>query len=353
MSHLINIFRVLFPIGVWAIFYVLSLQFFINWTITHSFKAPTWAIHLYTFSHLVLLAIPAHVNQFILLPRYLMNKEYNAYFLKLILLLIFINIALVKLDEFTVGPHNLPEDRLPGHYFFYMIYIIPFMVLFSWTELLDNWYKKNKEVETIKRAKLDAELKWLKAQIHPHFLFNALNNIRALVRFKSDNAEDMIIKLSDLMRYVLANHGDTPIPLQEEVEHIENYISLACMKAKWKGKIHFHKPAEIPPIHIEPLIFTNFVENALKHGNLDDSKGFVDINLDFVADKLHFYVFNSVGKAPSESPVSGIGLTNVKRRLEILYPDTHLLEIYSTKESYKVNLSLQTSPTNIHIYENV
>ncbi|MEM8898253.1 MAG: histidine kinase, partial [Bacteroidota bacterium] len=349
MSHLIHIFRVLFPLGVWAIFYALSFQFFINWTITHSFEAPLWIIHLYTFSHLVLLAIPAHVNQYILLPRYLMEKNYKAYFLNLLLLLILINIVLVKLDEFTVGAHNLPEDRLPGHYFFYLVYIIPFMVLFSWTELLDNWYKKNKEVETIKRAKLDAELKWLKAQIHPHFLFNALNNIRVLVRFKSENAEDMLVKLSDLMRYVLANHADTPIPLQEEVEHIENYISLACMKAKWNGKIHFYRPEKIPPIRVEPLIFTNFVENALKHGNLDDAEGFVHIHLEVKDKDVLFSVLNSVGKTASESPVSGIGLANVKRRLEILYPDTHQLEIYSTPESYRIDLSLRISPTNIHL----
>ncbi len=341
MNVYVNLYRLLVHAGIWALYYFLSYNYYVNWLSDRSLYALPLLIHLYTFLHIFLMVIPIYLNYFYLFSTYFLYKKYLSYIIGLIGAIGLTDMLMVELDVLAIPKGQIPQLRTLGHYFVYIPYTMVFLIMFSWGKLIEGWYEKNREIEMMNKAKLDAELRWLKAQIHPHFFFNALNNIRALVRFRSDDAEEMLLRLSDLMRYVMAHHGNSQIGLQQEVEHIQNYIDLACMKSRWKGKIRFDKPDPIPNIDIEPLILTNFVENALKHGNLDDSEGFVQISLVANEESIRFTVENSKDEARSSSPVSGIGMENVQRRLDLVYPSRYHLNILPANNRYIVDLLIQ------------
>jgi len=199
----------------------------------------------------------------------------------------------------------------------------------------------------LQRQNLTSELKYLKTQINPHFFFNTLNSLYALTLKKSDKAPEIVLKLSDMMRYMLYESNERMLSLSQEINYIENYLELE----KLRHDDHFKMELEItgdPAGHkIAPLLFIPFLENSFKHGIDHQLKsGYVNINLDIQEKSLHLKVANSlpdqeIPNAPKEKKVGGIGLTNVRRRLNILYPQRHKLEISQSNEEFLVTLDLQ------------
>ena len=190
--------------------------------------------------------------------------------------------------------------------------------------------------------KLFSELAFLKSQVNPHFLFNILNNICSLARKKSEETENAIIKLAQIMRYMLQDSKDEKVSLEKELEYLRNYIELQRLRISDQVKIHYTVEGQPEAILIEPLLLIPFVENAFKHGvsYLEDSV--IDILLLINTARLSLQVHNKILRRDIEIPFpdSGIGLKNVIRRLELLYPDKHSLIIKDDGKEYQVELTI-------------
>jgi two-component system LytT family sensor kinase len=208
--------------------------------------------------------------------------------------------------------------------------------------ITNEWFRAEKQKKEMENEKLSSELAFLKSQVNPHFLFNILNNICSLARKKSDDTENAIIQLSKIMRYMLYDSRDEKVSLEKEVEYLQNYIDLQRLRISESVVIAFSIEGNIEGKRVEPMLLIPFVENAFKHGvsYLEDSS--IAIRLRTSEGKLHFRVENNRIKK-NEDPVqqeSGIGLKNVLRRLDLLYPGTHSISIEETAAKYIVKLEI-------------
>jgi len=185
-------------------------------------------------------------------------------------------------------------------------------------------------------------MKFLKSQVNPHFLFNALNNIYTLTVIKSDKAPDNLMRLSEMLRYMLYDSNDGKVPLHKEIDYLENYISLASLKDSRGLNVKVELDKSQPGLKVAPLLFIPFVENAFKHSKIEDLKnGFINISLKTSSEQIEFSVENSIPSVPfKKDKLGGIGLTNTKKRLELLYPYKHLLSISDSGKVYSVLLKL-------------
>jgi LytS/YehU family sensor histidine kinase len=179
--------------------------------------------------------------------------------------------------------------------------------------------------------------------VNPHFLFNILNNICALARKKSDDTENAVIKLSQMMRYMLTESKDEKVNLEKEVDYLQNYIEL--QKLRVSGKVHIDfKIDGNPGLHmIEPMLLIPFVENAFKHGVSYAEESSIGISLRINDDGINFTTENPIFRTNSsnDGSESGIGLKNVLRRLELLYPSAHEISIFDNGKEYKVDLKIR------------
>ncbi len=192
----------------------------------------------------------------------------------------------------------------------------------------------------------DAELKLLKAQLNPHFLFNTLNNLYGLSVIKSDKLPDLMLKLSDLLRYSLYETKEVFVPLQREINYLENYISLEKIRLEEQAEIIFNVEGNIQDEKIAPMLFIVFVENAFKHLAIANGiKSKVVVTVKISEERIHFTCRNTYeevydGEKNLEKGKSGIGLVNAKKRLDLLYTDAHQLKINKTKDEFLVDLIL-------------
>jgi len=192
------------------------------------------------------------------------------------------------------------------------------------------------------REKLEAELKFLRQQTSPHFLLNTLNNVYALARKKSDDTAEVVMKLSELLRFILYESSDPTIPLIEEIKVLEDYLELERMRYDDRLTVSFGKELDTEFYRITPLLLLPFIENAFKHG-ISESRfeSYVDIDIRVNRGRLEYRVENSKDDGPHEpsNKNNNIGLVNVRRRLELTYKDYNL-DIREGENSYRVSLSL-------------
>ena len=200
------------------------------------------------------------------------------------------------------------------------------------------WHKEVEQKDLLLQNR-QAELSFLRSQINPHFLFNSLNNIYALVYDLSPNALPAIAGLSELLRYMLYDANDF-VPLEKELAYIEKYIGLQMLRFGHPVQAYLQVNGAISGIKIAPLLLVPFIENAFKHGDLAQGGRGIEAVLNAVDTKLYFYCFNTKG-AGQKDIGGGIGLTNIRRRLHLLYPGRHTLQINDTPHSFTVNLELQ------------
>lgn len=209
--------------------------------------------------------------------------------------------------------------------------------------ILDNRVKQQllKERETVQ---LKSELTFLRSQISPHFMFNILNNLVSLARKKSDDLEPAIVNLSQLMRYMLYESDDHRVILSKEVDYLKSYINLQMLRFGSNVKVNIDVQGDTNRYIIEPMLLIPFVENAFKHGTgmVDDPVIAISLSIDAETNLMRFIVVNGVSDLDvSKDNSSGIGIANVKRRLAILHPDKHELQIVNKKNSFTVDLSIQ------------
>jgi LytS/YehU family sensor histidine kinase len=207
-------------------------------------------------------------------------------------------------------------------------------------EKLKENEKKQKELE---KEKLNSELAFLKNQVSPHFFFNTLNNIYSLIGIDGPTAQDSVLKLSKLMRYLLyeSEHGETQ--MSHEIDFMNNYIDLMKLRLSQRVELQIDFPEEFSDFTIPPLLFVPFIENAFKHGVSSRDRSFIIIRLEIENLHIRFTAENSIGKGHQASDMqhSGIGLENVRKRLGLLFPWKHELLIEETEKIFRVDLNIQ------------
>jgi LytS/YehU family sensor histidine kinase len=205
-----------------------------------------------------------------------------------------------------------------------------------------GWFELEAKRKQMENDKLMNELKFLKAQINPHFLFNTLNNLYYLAYSQSPNTTEVIAKLSQMMRYMIYDSNYQQVLLSKEIEYMQNYISLERLRLNNEVPIDFEVEGETDNKLITPMIFITFLENAFKHGvSANNPDSWVKISIKIKGNECIYTVENSKLKSVSDSKEkSGIGLQNLKRRLELSYPDKHSLKTDEQSDRYFVQLNL-------------
>lgn len=278
-----------------------------------------------------------------LIPRFWDSKRYVAYGLGLLVLLIlsscfrfFIGWNLVVYMQWDLANEFTPQ------YFVTMLINGLFILMISLPlKLVNNWLEKSEIEEELKTHQLEAELRFLKAQVNPHFLFNALNNIYALSFTESKKAPEMILKLSDMMSYMLYDCNAEKVKLSAEVDYLRNYIDLQQLKKEGEYQIEFATQGNIHSIMIPPMLFIPFFENAFKHGNLDDIQtGWLKAYLEVDEEGLNFSIQNTFDPNFESKEQGGVGLSNIHERLQLLFPNRHSLRMEEEGKVFSVNLHI-------------
>lgn len=321
----------------------------------------------------ILLISLFYVNLFYLTPKFFTSKRPLTFFVSIGILIIIVGAANFYIHEVLAGPFEGPGSHPPGppdgppdgfgpglreggpgpgpHHrrlmlaspFFSSLLLSALVATASTLSVMwNNWVQVRAEEQERTLQKVAAELSVLKLQISPHFLFNTLNNIRWLVRSNAENAEPALVKLSQLLRYVLYQSGQDQVPLEKEVAHLQDYISLQKMRLPENMPLDFAIKGELQHKRIVPLLLIPIVENFFKHGDFSNvAASLIELTVD-----NHKLVFRTVNKISQKSPEgefgaeSGIGMENVKRRLELHYPKNHALKCYAEDDRYFVNLEI-------------
>jgi sensor histidine kinase YesM len=285
-----------------------------------------------------------YLNTYYLIRKLFMPGQLFYYLLAILGCLIFISIFHLLLSG-IIDAYVPSEFHHPSSLHRLLLPVFPslFILAISFAiKITNEWFKAEREKKEMENEKLHSELAFLKSQVNPHFLFNILNNICSLARKKSDDTENAIIQLSRIMRYMLYDSKDEKVSLDKEVEYLQNYIDLQRLRISDSVKIHFEVEGNIEGKMVEPLLLIPFVENAFKHGVSYLEESNIDITLKIDKRDLHFRVVNNKIKK-NDDPVqqeSGIGLKNVLRRLELLYPGSHSINIEDNAAKYIVNLDI-------------
>jgi len=265
----------------------------------------------------------------------------------LFFILVFLVItAVILIEELILERIYFPDtrgSRFPG-VIFTLSQVLPVIIILSGFKFAWDALKRQKEVEELKAAVKDSELQFLTSQINPHFLFNNLNNLYAYAVENSPKTPDIIMELSSVLRYMLYECKEKYVPLSKEVRQLENFVKLNQLQIEERGNINFTCPERKSDYQIAPLILIVFIENAFKHSSASMSSDIqIDINIQLSEDGvLHFCCKNSFQPTTNTDKLSrGIGLQNVKKRLDLLYPDAHDLDIRESNNQYTVKLELQ------------
>lgn len=284
-----------------------------------------------------------YTNLYYLMPQYLAKKKPLTY----LLLLVGLCVVITPLKVLTVffmmsGLPDYQQLLLQNQPTLYGQTLLVAGVS-TLLKIVREWVRQNRLREDLERENLQSELRFLRAQINPHFFFNTLNSIYALTLKKSDEAPDMVLRLSDMMRYMLYECNERMVPLSKEINYLQNYIELEKLRHGSKIKVTFRVEGIVGDLVVAPLIFIVFVENSFKHGLSNQlSDGFVDIRLSINEEEIVFCVENSKTAAhDAHYHQGGIGLINTRRRLDILYPALYKLDIDNGPEVYSVHLKIR------------
>ncbi len=295
--------------------------------------------------------LTTYITIYVLIPKYLLTKKYYKLFLygfyTLAMSVYLITLAIIgsfifitKLDISKVPP-------MGRNFIFILILVYLIVAVISFIYILNHNFNvqsqfkalENKILETNLQIK-EQELHYLKKQIHPHFLFNTLNTIYGLSLKKSEYTPDVILKLSNLLDYILYQVQKPKVVLSEEVAHIEEYIDLEKIRFQDRLKVTFTTHIENETILIPPMLFLPFIENAFKHGNIIHHFLTITIELEATNDSLIFRCTNSAYLKEKEGS-AGIGLENIRKRLTLLYPEKHQLHLTTTSETFVIALEIK------------
>ncbi|MFT3676236.1 MAG: histidine kinase [Chitinophagaceae bacterium] len=216
------------------------------------------------------------------------------------------------------------------------------LLMGGFIRLAYSFIRNQNEKKALENANLNAEVNFLKSQINPHFLFNTLNSIYAQAHSRSENTEFSILKLSELLRYVLYDSGAEKVELTRDIQYINNYIDLQRLRLSNRIQLDYAVEGNLDGLSIAPMLLISFIENAFKHGISYTQPGSILIHIKTEDQQLHLLVHNPLVEKDGFAP-GGLGLKNVTRRLALLYPGRHTLDIIRTPDTHIVNLKLDLS----------
>lgn len=281
-----------------------------------------------------------------LIPNYLAKNRTVVFWLSLVSFVI----LLTPIRDFALllrfsTIENMQEVVRYNHWSSYFVLLF-FAIVSTIVKIISDWTTQTRRQRELETRNIQTELNFLKAQINPHFLFNTLNSLYALSLKKSDDAPEIVLKLSEMMRYMLYECNESSVSLEKEIRYLQNYLDLEKMRLGAKMDVRFTVQGEAVGLQIAPLLLIPFVENAFKHGAANTLRGgFVDVFLMVENRELNLHVENTKPEQPLVRDPSrksgGIGLANVQRRLNILYPKKFNLEIEDKSEIYGINLWLK------------
>ncbi len=327
-----KLFPWIFHLVLWTVW--IGLPFFNTGDNEKFVRFSIWMLPL-SFGNIPLFLI----NSEWLIPKVFRLRGVSFYLLSLLLL-----IAGWSFLSFSYKEWVVPAEVLyRGNGWFWVIIPVVFVTAISTGYgLLVYLQKEEKMRQEEKASRLASELSFLRSQISPHFIFNVLNSIVYLIRSRSDQAESVTIKLSELMRYMLYSPQEDQIPLDQELDYLGNYISLQQTRFEDDVDIRFERKGHGDTLLIEPMILIPFVENAFKHGVGLLVEPVIDIRSEVIGQQFHFHVSNKIAPESAEDKdgSSGIGLKNVCRRLELLYPKSHELSITQDDGWFRIELRL-------------
>ena len=292
----------------------------------------------------------ALLNNFVLIPRFLHKSRYVLY-----AGLVFLVIAGGALFEEAVLEYLFfPETRgadigLRGLQ--WAASKVGFvLILFSTFKLIWDYQQKQKQINELEKEKIESELKFLKSQINPHVLFNNLNNIYSYSLEKSDKVPNMLLKLSEIMRYMLNEGENQFVPLQKEINYLKDFIELQKLRLEERGDVNLDIQGDPENYKIAPLLLVAFVENSFKHSMRSEVDNiFIGFKLKVDDGELYFESINTFSESDGPEPIgtnereTGIGLKNVQKRLQLIYEDRHELNISKDERYFHVKLNLDLS----------
>ena len=287
-----------------------------------------------------------YINYTLLIPQLL--KKYWIYVLSIVVLIVvmmFLKTGLALLYRDVMLEQTNPKTWVTKHtdlnmYMISSVFISGFFIISSCLiKFMLDWFSHIRIQRSLETERKDMELQFLKSQLNPHFLFNSLNNIYSLAYQKSDKTADAILKLAEIMRYMIYESNDSWVALSKEIEYVQSYIELQKLRFKNGASVEMTLNGEIDDQQIIPLILISFVENAFKHGVANDPKDPIRINIIANQKILHFSITNKKSNG-NKDEVGGVGLNNVERRLQLLYPERYKLNIVNSATHYTSELML-------------
>ncbi len=289
-----------------------------------------------------------YVNYLLLIPRYLDKKKYMLYAVNLLGAMVVVGLIKYGLSTqlWAIMHPKIQGDKMAPevlHFFSYFFGTFVTSILFIFFSIIlqftTDWFTNERIQRDLENQRLTAELAFLKSQINPHFLFNSLNSIYSLAYQKSDTTPEAILKLSEIMRYMLYECNDNKVDLAKELTYLQNYIDLQKIRFGKKAYVDFEVNGQVTNQRIVPLLLIAFIENAFKHGVANDPAHPIKLIINLDDGHLAFYMENRK-HVHNRDASGGIGLNNVKRRLDLLYPNSYKLEIHDDEEIYTCELSL-------------
>jgi len=317
------------------VLHILVLLFF-------SFDRNTGSIIVHRAIFLTFYSLATVAITYYLMPKFLYKQKYWQFFLGSGLVVVIV----ITLEETVLEPLIFPDTKrattFPGVYIS-LLGVLPVMFILSGCKFGWDALKKQAQIDELETTIQESELQFLRSQINPHFLFNNLNNLYSYALQESPKTPEIILEMSGVLRYMLYESKEQFVPLKKELEQLGNFIRLYKLQIEDRGKVEFDVDKIQDDYKIAPLILVVFIENAFKHSQSGQSSDIeIDISVKLNGSTLEFQCKNNYEPGFSlDSVAKGIGLRNVRKRLELLYPKKHILEIKEADNSYNVYLRLE------------
>lgn len=324
----------------WCLSYYLLLRVF-------SYSDHSEAIdYIYTAFFHINIVIGVYVNLYVLIPLFLKQRKFVLYFLALTLLIFMSSELNILIFDYLI------DFILSGYYFIsyyelsdivkFMLGYIGITTLFKLSKKWLNLLETNNRLIQLQKEKIENDLKFLKAQINPHFLFNSLNSVYSLALSNAPETPGIILKLSDILRYMLYEADEKKVGLRKEIDCLNKYIEFQKLRISKTYNIKYTITGEITDQTISPLLLIPLVENSFKHGIVkEQGRSFIIIEVTVSKERFDFKIENSKGINSTNMSSKGIGLENIRKRLELLYKNCYTFNIMETSGKFRVELSIK------------
>ncbi|HMJ48123.1 MAG TPA: sensor histidine kinase [Ferruginibacter sp.] len=290
------------------------------------------------------LALMVCLTNYLLIPKFLYRKRYFLFAVLFIGMIVASSLLKMNIIGHILNAPDLLSWNGGWRVKIYNNIIPHFFLVIAGAaiKLMTDYIRVQQRITELAKEKAEAELNFLKSQINPHFLFNSLNTIYFQIDKNNPGARETLHKFSEMLRYQLYEMNGDSIPIEKEIRYLEDYVDLQRMRKDDNYAVSFRCSEDVKGFAIKPLLLIPFVENAFKHiSHYPDRKNFIQLECNRNNGTFHFRLENSTDKNDHSIKSGGIGLNNVKRRLELLYPGKHTLEIKEEEDFYKVHLEIE------------